>query len=185
MEVICLLSLFYLRRFKGNFDSIEKTMALREESVGNSLAELYRFAKRTEVEFRHIRGSLKVKRKRSPYQIIDGCISCGSCKEACPLPIIEEGYPFRINSEECVGCDLCNKACPVDTCRPIYETQEAISLFSDEGVGLYSVPRRENIRKLIDLDLAQRLHQEQRGVVADSGNGYGKTHHASHESEGS
>ena len=55
-----------------------------------------------------------------------------------------------------MGCDLCNKACPVDTCRPIYESGETISLLSDQGVGLYTVPRRENIRKLIDLNYQQQ-----------------------------
>ena len=148
-----------MRRFKGIYDSTEKEIARREAAINDSLAEIFRFTNRTRVEIKHIKGVLKIRKKRSPYQIIDGCISCGSCKEACPYPIIEEGYPFRINSEECVGCDLCNKACPVDTCRPIYESGETISFHSDKGVGLYSVPRREAILKLIDLDLAQRLHQ--------------------------
>lgn len=151
-----------LRRFRSAHDATEKSIALREQAINDSLAEVYRSANRTRVELRKMQGSLKVKNRRSPYQIIDGCISCGSCKEACPYPIIEEGYPFRINSEECVGCDLCNKACPVDTCRPIYESAESISPRSDEGVGLYTVPRRETIRKLIDLDLAQRLHPQKR-----------------------
>jgi len=153
-------SLVYLKQFKRDYDQIEKGISLREKEISDSLAKIYRYTNRTRVEFKHSKGELKVRKKRSPYQIIDGCISCGSCKEACPFPIIEEGYPFRINSEECVGCDLCNKACPVDTCRPIYESFETISLASDTGEGLYAVPRRENIRKLIDLDLAQRLHLE-------------------------
>ena len=150
------------RRLRQSHDTTEKVIARREQVINDALAEVFRSANRTRVEIRKIQGALKVKNRRSPYQIIDGCISCGSCKAACPYPIIEEGYPFRIRSEECVGCDLCNKACPVDTCRPIYESAEAISARSDEGVGLYSVPRRENIRKLIDLDLAQRLHPQTR-----------------------
>ena len=155
-----------LSRFDRFFYATEKSMAEREEDVNGALAEIYRSANRTRVELKQAKGALKIKKKKlSPYQIIDGCISCGSCKEACPYPIIEEGYPFRINSEECIGCDLCNKACPVDTCRPIYDSGEEISVYSDEGLGLYSVPRRETIRKLIDLDLAQRLHTSDKEVV--------------------
>ena len=96
--------------------------------------------------------------KLSPYQIIDGCISCGQCKTACPFPIIDEGYPYRIHSDECIGCDLCNKACPVDTCRPIYNNANDISIYSDVGHGLYTVPQRESIRALLDIDLAKEIH---------------------------
>ena len=136
----------------------EGKVLLRQEMVGRSLSEIYRFARRTIIEIKKSTGNFRIKKSRSPYQIIDGCISCGSCKAACPYPIIEDGYPYRINSTLCVGCDLCNKACPVDTCRPIYNGGADISIHSDTGVGLYSVPRRETIRKLIDLDLAQRIH---------------------------
>ena len=162
-------SLFQLWRFRNGFDPFEKTMAQREERINKSLAEVFRSVNRTRVEIKHAKDQLKVKKRRVPYQIIDGCISCGSCREACPYPIIEVGYPYRINSEECVGCDLCNRACPVDTCRPIYEDSDSISIYSDQGFGLYSMPRRESIRKLVDVDLAQRLHAGDNGVHEHDG----------------
>ena len=141
-----------------------------QEKTGTSLSEFFRFVNRTLVEAKHAKGVFKINKKLSPYQIIDGCISCGSCKKACPYPIIEEGYPYRINSDECIGCDLCNKACPVDTCRPIYNNANDISIYSDVGHGLYTVPRRETIRALLDIDLAKEIHgyAKQQGYFSQS-----------------
>ena len=147
-----------LKRFQLAFGEVEGRVLGRQEKIGISLSEIFRFVNRTLVELKYAKGELKIKKKLSPYQIIDGCISCGSCKKACPFPIIDEGYPFRINSAECIGCDLCNKVCPVDTCRPIYNKAKDISIYSDVGYGLYTVPRREAIRALVDIDLAKEIH---------------------------
>jgi len=144
-------------RFKLAFEEAEGNVLGLQEKTRIALSEFFRFANRTLVEMKHAKGELNIKKKLSPYQIIDGCISCGQCKAACPFPIIEEGYPYRIISDECIGCDLCNKACPVDTCRPIYNNATEISVYSDIGYGLYSVPRREAIRALTDIDLAKEI----------------------------
>ncbi len=47
------------------------------------------------------------------YRITDECIGCGTCLGVCPQGAIEEGSPFRIESEHCLHCGACFEACPV------------------------------------------------------------------------
>ena len=47
------------------------------------------------------------------YKILaDKCVSCGMCKDNCPVDAITEGTPYVIDSEKCAGCGTCAGACP-------------------------------------------------------------------------
>ena len=48
------------------------------------------------------------------YRILDTCISCGACAEACPEGIISEGDPYVIAQAHCLECGRCAEVCPVD-----------------------------------------------------------------------
>lgn len=47
------------------------------------------------------------------YIITDKCIGCGKCQKACPQKCIEEGNPYRIDSNHCLHCGNCFENCPV------------------------------------------------------------------------
>ena len=48
------------------------------------------------------------------YQISDECISCGVCKENCPVDAIAEGDGvYVIDAEKCIDCGACEGNCPV------------------------------------------------------------------------
>jgi NAD-dependent dihydropyrimidine dehydrogenase PreA subunit len=43
----------------------------------------------------------------------DVCVSCGSCKENCPVDCITEANGvYTINPDECVDCGTCEANCP-------------------------------------------------------------------------
>ena len=44
----------------------------------------------------------------------DKCVSCGSCKDACPAEAINEGTPYAINPAKCVDCGACAAQCPAE-----------------------------------------------------------------------
>jgi NAD-dependent dihydropyrimidine dehydrogenase PreA subunit len=47
------------------------------------------------------------------YKITDACVSCGSCKDGCPVDaIVEDGGVYSIVSDECVDCGTCESNCP-------------------------------------------------------------------------
>lgn len=51
------------------------------------------------------------------YQILEGCIMCGACKEECRFGAITERKDKRayaIEPEKCVECDQCADVCPAD-----------------------------------------------------------------------
>ena len=49
------------------------------------------------------------------YKISDDCISCGSCKDECPVGAISEGDgKYVIDPDACLECGACASVCPVD-----------------------------------------------------------------------
>ena len=49
------------------------------------------------------------------YKISDGCVSCGSCVNECPVNAISSGSTqYEIDAGLCVDCGSCAGACPVD-----------------------------------------------------------------------
>lgn len=46
------------------------------------------------------------------YKITETCIGCGTCTEHCPQRCIEQGSPYRIQSEHCLHCGACFENCP-------------------------------------------------------------------------
>ncbi|WP_406661743.1 4Fe-4S binding protein [Methanolobus sp. ZRKC3] len=52
--------------------------------------------------------------EESGYSINRNCISCGICKDACPVEAISEGDIYKINSLICLECGNCYEKCPVD-----------------------------------------------------------------------
>ena len=49
------------------------------------------------------------------YKITDSCISCGTCKDACPVDAISEGADkYEIAEDACISCGSCASECPAD-----------------------------------------------------------------------
>ncbi len=49
------------------------------------------------------------------YKITDDCISCGTCKDECPVEAITEGDgKYEIDPKKCIGCGTCASVCPVE-----------------------------------------------------------------------
>jgi MinD superfamily P-loop ATPase len=49
------------------------------------------------------------------YKITDDCVSCGTCKDGCPVEaIVEKDGKFVINADDCVDCGTCKENCPSD-----------------------------------------------------------------------
>jgi ferredoxin len=49
------------------------------------------------------------------HVILDSCISCGSCVDACPVEAITEGDPiYVIDADTCTDCGACVDQCPVE-----------------------------------------------------------------------
>jgi len=47
-------------------------------------------------------------------KIVDDCIACGTCVEACPVEaIVESGEIYEITAD-CTECRACVDTCPVD-----------------------------------------------------------------------
>ena len=48
------------------------------------------------------------------FKITDDCISCGGCKDACPMNAISEGdSKYVIDADTCIDCGSCEAGCPV------------------------------------------------------------------------
>ena len=48
------------------------------------------------------------------YVISGDCISCGNCKETCPVGAISEGDgKYVIDADKCIECGACAGTCPV------------------------------------------------------------------------
>lgn len=49
------------------------------------------------------------------YKINDNCISCGACKDGCPVGAITVGEDkYIIDPDKCISCGACAGVCPVD-----------------------------------------------------------------------
>ena len=50
----------------------------------------------------------------------DVCVSCGVCKENCPVECIKQADDGKmvINADECVDCGTCAANCPVNAIDP-------------------------------------------------------------------
>lgn len=53
-------------------------------------------------------------REKKGFLITDECISCGTCKAACPQKAINEGSPYEIRQNNCLHCGRCFEECPVN-----------------------------------------------------------------------
>ena len=48
------------------------------------------------------------------YKIGSDCISCGACKDGCPVGAISEGAEhMEIDAGACIDCGSCAGTCPV------------------------------------------------------------------------
>jgi uncharacterized protein (DUF362 family)/NAD-dependent dihydropyrimidine dehydrogenase PreA subunit len=49
-----------------------------------------------------------------PRVIEEKCVSCGACREACPMHVISlaPGRPARIQDKDCIRCYCCHEMCP-------------------------------------------------------------------------
>lgn len=48
------------------------------------------------------------------FKINDGCISCGTCAENCPVGAISEGdEAYVIDADTCISCGTCAENCPM------------------------------------------------------------------------
>lgn len=53
------------------------------------------------------------------YVIGGNCISCGNCKETCPVGAISEGDgKYEIDPATCIECGACAADCPVEAIKP-------------------------------------------------------------------
>ena len=53
------------------------------------------------------------------YVIHDDCISCGNCKETCPVGAVSEGdSKYQIDPDTCIECGACAADCPVESIKP-------------------------------------------------------------------
>lgn len=53
------------------------------------------------------------------YVITDSCISCGTCKDTCPVGAISEGdSKYVIDANACIDCGSCAGDCPSDAIKP-------------------------------------------------------------------
>jgi ferredoxin len=49
------------------------------------------------------------------YKVLETCINCGACEEACPAEAISEKEDKRwIDPDKCLGCGACCGSCAVD-----------------------------------------------------------------------
>lgn len=48
------------------------------------------------------------------FKITDACLSCGACKDECPVSAISEGETqYVIDADTCLSCGACAGVCPV------------------------------------------------------------------------
>ncbi|MDR3212118.1 MAG: 4Fe-4S binding protein [Planctomycetota bacterium] len=52
------------------------------------------------------------------HVISPACVSCGACKDECPVNAISEGSPYTIDSGTCVDCGACANVCPQSAIAP-------------------------------------------------------------------
>lgn len=53
------------------------------------------------------------------YVIHSDCISCGNCKDICPVGAISQGdSQYEIDANTCIDCGSCASECPVETIKP-------------------------------------------------------------------
>jgi ferredoxin len=55
------------------------------------------------------------KREKMAHCVTNDCISCGSCKDECPVDAISEGSEkYHIDPFFCMDCGACAEQCPVN-----------------------------------------------------------------------
>ncbi len=53
------------------------------------------------------------------YKINEECITCGVCKDECPVSCISEGETqYSIDADVCIDCGACADVCPVGAISP-------------------------------------------------------------------
>jgi electron transport complex protein RnfB len=62
-----------------------------------------------------------------PWVVIEKCVACNICIQACPLDCLAQGqpqgyppkgFPLLAQPKMCIGCHLCDWACPVGAILP-------------------------------------------------------------------
>lgn len=65
--------------------------------------------------------SYGMEEEKAGFEIMDNCIACGNCVNACPQKCITPGSVYRIDPSHCLQCGACMEICPAGAVRKIHE----------------------------------------------------------------
>ena len=108
--------------------------------------------------------------------IVDECVACGACIDACPFPGAIEVTDVAVLSDKCTGCGACADACPTDAIEVTkQEDKFAVDVNEYKGVWVF-IEQRDNHIASVALELlsegrklADELGVELAGVLLGDG----------------